>query len=341
MNSTAPTSMPEGPRPVATALVAGIPVDDVTMDQTVEMIGGFIDVGRATGRTFQLATINVDFVVNAQRDDELRAILQRADVCMADGMPIVWYAQIAGVPFRERVAGADLVPALVDRSRARGWRVLLFGSAEGVAESAAAMLVERFPGAIVHGMSGPMLRDVRAMDDEWTSAITAFRPDVICVALGNPKQEKWIRAHRARLGASVLIGVGGTLDFIVGGRRRAPEWMRRFGLEWVYRASQEPARLGKRYLRDAVVFAPHMLRIVWRRVRWGAASDGGWPVSVESDCTTVHLTGFELRHRDVHALVALAREAHRGGRVLRVRGCDARSRRLLDSLGVVKTFEFT
>lgn len=340
MSSTTATSMPEGPRPVATALVAGVPVDDVTMEQTIEMIGGFIDIGRATGRTFQLATINVDFVVNAQRDDELRAILQRADVCMADGMPIVWYSQIAGVPFRERVAGADLVPALVDRSRARGWRVLLFGSAEGVAESAAEMLIERFPGAIVHGMSGPMLRDVRAMDDEWTEAITAFRPDVICVALGNPKQEKWIRAHRSRLGASVLIGVGGTLDFIVGGRRRAPEWMRRFGLEWVYRASQEPARLGKRYLRDAVVFAPHMLRIVWRRLRWGAASAGVWPVSVDGDRTTVDLTGSVLRHRDVHALLALAREAHRGGQVLRVRGCDAGSRRLLDSLGVVKTFEF-
>lgn len=340
MTASAATTISDTPPPVAAALVAGVPVDDVTMDETVEMIGGFIEVGRRTGRTFQLATINVDFVVNAQHDDELRAILQRADVCVADGMPVVWYAKIAGVALRERVAGADLVPALVDRSRTTGWRVLLFGSAEGVAEAAAAMLVERFPGAIVQGMSGPMLRDVRAMDHEWTAAITAFAPDVICVALGNPKQEKWIRAHRTSLGASVLIGVGGTLDFIVGGRRRAPEWMRRFGLEWVYRASQEPARLGKRYFRDAVVFAPHMLRVVWRRLRRGAATVGGWPVRIDGDRTIVDLTGSVVRHPDVHALVALARNAHRAGRVLRLQGCDPASRLLLDSLGVVKVFEF-
>lgn len=342
MTSTdsAATAMPRSPRSVASALVAGVPVDDVTMDDTIAMIGDFIEVGRKTGRTFQLATINVDFVVNAQHDDELKAILQRADVCVADGMPVVWYAKIAGVPLRERVAGADLVPALVDRSLEHGWRVLLFGSAEGVAESAAAMLSERSPGAIVQGMSGPMLRDVRAMDDEWTTAITAFAPDVICVALGNPKQEKWISAHRTHLGASVLIGVGGTLDFIVGGRRRAPEWMRRFGLEWVYRASQEPARLGKRYFRDAVVFAPHMLRVIARRLRWGAASSGNWPMNVDHSVSSVDLTGSMLRHSDVHALVALARDAHRVGRVLRLRGCDPASRRLIDSLGVVKVFEF-
>jgi len=324
----------------AAVLVAGVPVDDVTMEESLVLISDFIDVGRATGRSFQLATINVDFVVNAQHDDELKAILQRADVCVADGMPVVWYARIAGVPLRERVAGADLVPALIDRSRTTGWRILLFGSAEGVAESAATTLVDRYPGAIVQGMSGPILRDVRSMDDEWTAAITAFAPDVICVALGNPKQEKWIRAHRAQLGASVLIGVGGTLDFIVGGRRRAPEWMRKFGLEWVYRASQEPARLGKRYFRDAIVFAPHMVRVIARRVRWGAARVGDWSVSADGSDTTVELAGTVLRRNEVDGLIRVARSAQRGGGALRVRHCEPGSRQLLDSLGVVKVFEF-
>lgn len=325
-------------RPIDASLVAGVPVDDVTAEEALELIAWFIGAGRGSGRTFQIATVNVDFVVNAQHDQVLREILLRADLCVADGMPVVWYSKLKGVPLRERVTGADLVPSLVDRSREHGWRVLLFGSAPGVAEAAADLLVGRFPGASVHGISGPMLRDVAAMEQEWLDAITELRPDVICVALGNPKQEKWIEAFRSRLGVPVLIGVGGTLDFLVGGRRRAPDWMKRSGLEWVYRAAQEPGRLGRRYLRDAIVFAPHAARALWGRLREGKRLPRAWPATITGADVTVDLAGVEAGIYDLQALVAMARDARRAGGRVHLAGLTATTRQALDRMDVIKLF---
>jgi N-acetylglucosaminyldiphosphoundecaprenol N-acetyl-beta-D-mannosaminyltransferase len=256
-------------------------------------------------------------------------------------MPIVWHAALTGSPLRSRVAGADLVPALVERSCRTGWRVLLFGSAEGVAESAAALLRERSPGAVVHGISGPILADPRRMDDVWIDEIRAFAPDIICVALGNPKQERWIDAHRSRLGAAVLIGVGGTLDFLVGGRRRAPNWMRRAGLEWLFRAAQEPKRLGKRYGHDAVVFGPHLLRAIIGRVRGASAGSRLASAVVDEDgVRRISLEGREPTANDLAVLCAAGRTAHRSGERVVVTGADrwsASSRSEIDPHGV---FEF-
>lgn len=330
-------------QPVDAAVIAGVPVDDVTMAQTLSMIEAFIDEGRATGRSFQIATINVDFVVNAQRDASVLAILQRADLCLPDGMPIVWHARLTGIKFRERVAGADLVPLIVDRSRAVGWRVLLFGSAAGVAESAAQLLLEKYPDAVVRGISGPFMSDVRRMDQSDIDEIVTFAPDVICVALGNPKQEKWIEAHRSALGASVLIGVGGTLDFLVGERRRAPIWMRRSGLEWLFRAVQEPRRLGRRYMRDARVFGPLLPRAAIARVRSATTKPHTFSgeLDVGADRYVVDLGGRSVTTHDAAQLVGLARTANRAGKRLELVGVTAGTAHILKSANIVKMFNIT
>ncbi len=333
-------------REIEAAVVAGVPVDDVTFSEAVELIGEFIAIGRASGRTHQVATVNVDFVVNAVRDRSVMDILQRADLCLADGMPIVWHARLAGIRLRERVAGADLVPRLADLSRQSGWRIVLFGSAESVAETAADMLRRRFPGANVFGISGPMMRDVGAMDDRWVQDIKSFDPDVVCVALGNPKQERWIDAHRSKFDGPVFIGVGGTLDFLVGGRRRAPNWMQKSGLEWVHRAAQEPGRLGRRYVRDALAFGPWLARAAARavreRLRRSATSGTAvvWPTftSDADGSVTVDLAGAVLTDRLVSRLVGVARSCHRSGTVLQLTGWSMGMRARLDRLGVVKMF---
>jgi N-acetylglucosaminyldiphosphoundecaprenol N-acetyl-beta-D-mannosaminyltransferase len=242
------------------ALVHGIPIDDVTLDGAVAVIGDMIARGRAGGRSFQVATVNVDFVVNAHRDRETLAILQGADLCIADGMPIVWTARAAGTPLSGRVTGADLVPAVVERAAATGWRIVFLGGAPGVADAAAALMKERYGDVAVTGVPAPVLPTGNEVDEELLRRLDELRPDVICVAFGNPKQERWIAAHRRLVKGAVMIGVGGTLDFLVGERRRAPRWVQRSGLEWVYRAVQEPARLGPRYARDAVVFGPILVR---------------------------------------------------------------------------------
>lgn len=259
------------PRPPA--LLFGVPIDDLTMDETVAAVGGLVTDGRRHGRTHQIATVNVDFLVNALADDGVHQLLQNADICLADGAPIVWGARAAHMALRERIAGADLVPALAARSVSAGWRIHLFGSAPGTAERAAELLIERYPGARITGDSGGFIKDVGQIDEVLLASLAAADPDILCVALGNPKQERFIETYRTRLGAPVMIGVGGTLDFIVGGRRRAPLWVQRIGLEWVVRAAQEPGRLGKRYAHDALVFFPRLARYLWVVRRHRAHAD--------------------------------------------------------------------
>jgi N-acetylglucosaminyldiphosphoundecaprenol N-acetyl-beta-D-mannosaminyltransferase len=248
------------------ALVCGIPIADLTLDETLELVDELVSIGRERATSHQIATVNVDFLVNAIDDDAVADILRGADVCLADGMPVVWATRWLGTPIAGRVAGSDLVPLLIDASRSRHWNVYVFGSAPDVADDASQLLADRFPGARFTIDPGPMIDDVEHIDDEVLDTIARADPDILCVALGNPKQERFIAAHRDRLAIPVMIGVGGSLDMLVGKRRRAPVWMQRLGLEWVARAVQEPRRLGRRYAHDIRIFGPTVAR-EWRAAR--------------------------------------------------------------------------
>lgn len=249
------------------ALLFGIPIADVTMDETVDLIGDWIADGRSQGRSRQIATVNVDFVVNAHDDPSLAEILRRADLCLADGMPLVWAARTVGTPIVERVAGSDLVPRLFARSASDGSRIHVLGSSPEVARRAEELVGERYPGADVTFDPGPRIDDPTAPPEGVLDSIVARDPDVLCVALGNPKQERFIAAHRDALGVPVSIGIGGSIDMLVGERKRAPTWAQRTGLEWVARALQEPGRLGRRYAHDLRVIVPMAAAEIWRARR--------------------------------------------------------------------------
>lgn len=271
------------------ALLFGVPIADLTLDETVDLIGDLIAAGRSRGRTSQIATVNVDFLVNALEDEGLREILQSADLCLADGVPIVWATKLLGMPVRQRVAGSDLVPLLGAASAARGWRVHFFGSSHDVAARARAVFKDRYPGARVSIDAGPVVTTPEVVDHGILDSLTAVDADVLCIALGNPKQEKFINAYRSSLGSPVLIGVGGSLDMLVGHRRRAPTWIQRLGLEWVVRALQEPRRLGRRYAHDIRVFGPLFCReyLATRRRR----GRSGVTIEVADDVVVVRLGG--------------------------------------------------
>ncbi len=234
-----------------------------SIEEAIEHIFELVGDGRLNGRTHQVATVNVDFVVNALSDPTLRQNLRRTSLSIPDGMPIVWGSRLLGTPVRERVAGADLVPALGARAARTGMRLALFGAGPGVAERAAARLRTTNPELDVVADSGPSfgsVDDLSIGDLDW---LVRANPDICCVAFGNPKQELFIDRFGDALGIPVMIGVGGTLDFLVGVQRRAPRWMQRSGLEWTHRLVSDPRRLTGRYLRDALVFLPKLAQQGW------------------------------------------------------------------------------
>jgi N-acetylglucosaminyldiphosphoundecaprenol N-acetyl-beta-D-mannosaminyltransferase len=236
-------------------VILGIPVDDLDIGETLDRLEEFVISGRVNKKSHQVVTVNADFVVNAMRDPELRTILQEAHLASADGMPLVWGARLLGEPLKGRVTGSDFVPALVERAANKGFSIFLLGAAPQVAARAAQILKERHPGLQIAGVISPPVSSILEMNPSIIDEIKAAKPDILLVAFGNPKQEKWISMYAAQLQVPVMIGVGGTLDFIAGNLKRAPEWMQRYGLEWLFRLLQEPRRLWRRYVVDLFVFS--------------------------------------------------------------------------------------
>lgn len=253
-------------------VVLGVPVDNLTMEEALNRCDEFIAVGRATGRTHQIATVNADFVVNSIHDPELQRILQEADMATADGMPLVWGSRLLGGSLPGRVTGADMVPALARRAAEKGYSIFFLGAREGIAAQAAAILQGRNPGMRIAGVLSPPPRSLMEIDRSVVEEVKAARPDILLVAFGNPKQEKWIRMHAHELQVPICIGVGGTFDMIVGVTKRAPAWVQKIGLEWAYRLSQEPRRLAKRYLHDFGYFGYFFARQWWGMRRGTAVS---------------------------------------------------------------------
>jgi N-acetylglucosaminyldiphosphoundecaprenol N-acetyl-beta-D-mannosaminyltransferase len=217
--------------------VLGVRVDCLDMEGTLTRIAGMAEAG---GPCRLVATVNAEFVMQAHRDPEFAAILESADLAVVDGSGVLWAARRQGCDLATKVAGIDLVIGLAELCAARGWRPFLLGAMPGVAEAAAERLAERFPGFQAAGTwagePGP------AGDAEALRRITAARPDLLLVAYGHPRQERWIARHRERLPVPVAMGVGGAFDFAAGRVRRAPAWMRRAHLEWLFRLLIQPWR---------------------------------------------------------------------------------------------------
>lgn len=240
--------------------VLGVPIDQVTITEAVNLLERMV----LSGKPHYFATANVDFLCQATTDPELHRILIEADLVLCDGAPIRWASRLLRSPLPERVAGADLVPALLRLSAQRGFRIFLLGASPESAADAVLMVKRDYPGVMIVGHYSPPFGDLTDLDnDEIRGRIRAAQPDILFVAFGCPKQEKWIAAHCAQLGVPVAGGVGATIDFISHHRRRAPLWMQRVGLEWAFRMFCEPRRLLPRYWRDIRVFSYELVGQYW------------------------------------------------------------------------------
>ena len=195
----------------------------------------------------------------------MRRILLDAHLVLCDGTPLVWASRLLGNPLSERVAGSDLVPCLLELAARKRYRVFFLGASPESNAQAIANVRRRLPDLEIAGHHSPPFCPLPEMDHAGICRrLRGARPDIVLVAFGCPKAEKWMAMHYRSLGVPVMIGVGGTIDFLAGRLRRAPLWMQRSGLEWVFRLAQEPRRLAGRYASDLWHFG------------WGLAAQWWW-----------------------------------------------------------------
>jgi N-acetylglucosaminyldiphosphoundecaprenol N-acetyl-beta-D-mannosaminyltransferase len=243
--------------------IDGLFFDDVSMPEATARI---VELAKKRDKARFVCTGNLDHLAIAAADDEFRQAYLDADLVVADGAPVVWLSKLRGTPLRERVAGSDLFWTLSRASEEHGITLFFLGGVEGAADDAKAAVEKRHPGARVVGTYCPPFKTFAtdAEQDKIREVVRAAKPDVLLVAFGAPKQEKWIAKNKDRLGVPIAMGVGGSFEMASGKVKRAPVWMQRVGLEWFYRFAQEPRRLYQRYIvRDI----PHLGKAAVRSVR--------------------------------------------------------------------------
>ncbi|WP_425061004.1 N-acetylglucosaminyldiphosphoundecaprenol N-acetyl-beta-D-mannosaminyltransferase [Sporomusa carbonis] len=219
------------------ATVLNIMIDTVTMSEAVAKIEQYI----AEKTPHLIATANAEMVMMAQEDQELAAILRQCALVVPDGAGVVWAARHQGYTMPERVTGYDLAQNLLAKAVAKGYRVFMFGGQPDIVEKAKNIALKQYPGLNVAGTRHGFFS---AQDEPAIiESIQSAKPDILLVALGVPKQEKWLAKHLEKLNVPVCMGVGGTFDVMAGAVKRAPLWMQRINLEWLFRLICQPQRI--------------------------------------------------------------------------------------------------
>ena len=223
--------------------ILGVEIDAMTMPLALEIVESAVQEREKV----QFAFCTVHTLVESQDEPRLASAINNAVAC-PDGMPLVWLCRLKGARSTHRVYGPDATLALCEYGVSRGWRHYFYGSTEETVKALAQSLTQRFPGLQVAGYYSPPFRQLIPEEDEAIVAqINAASPDLVWVGLGMPKQELWMAEHAPRLDAPVVLAVGAAFDFHSGVKRQAPRWMQKSGLEWLFRLSQEPGRLWRRY----------------------------------------------------------------------------------------------
>jgi N-acetylglucosaminyldiphosphoundecaprenol N-acetyl-beta-D-mannosaminyltransferase len=217
--------------------ILDVPVSKVTVSETWQLVHRFMK----EPRLHQIATVNPEFVMKAQSDAEFAHILREAELCIPDGIGLIYASRWLQDPLPERVAGSELVYHVAELAAQEGWRLFLLGAAPGVAEQAAQVFQTRYSALIIADTyaGSPAL----AENEDIVARINASGADILFVAYGAPNQDKWIARNREKMPLiRIAIGVGGSLDFVSGSAVRAPQWVQQLGLEWLHRLLHEPWR---------------------------------------------------------------------------------------------------
>jgi N-acetylglucosaminyldiphosphoundecaprenol N-acetyl-beta-D-mannosaminyltransferase len=247
-------------------LLAGVPIDRMTMRDSLCWIASELRSRPQNAKPLLVMGPNAHIVTTAQRSPEFLSALAVADLCVPDGISVVLAGLILGQPIPERATGGDLMEKLCEFAARENLSVFFLGGLPGAATGAAAVLKNRYPGLRVHAFCPPLHFEKDPVELEIVlDTIRASKPDILCVALGVPRQEIWMQRHCASLPIRLAISVGAALDTQAGLRSRAPEWTRKLGLEWAYRLAREPRRLWRRYLIGNTRFIFLVLAAWWRK----------------------------------------------------------------------------
>lgn len=239
--------------------IGGTGISDITLEETMDLFDQWIQ--EKTPR--QICVTPVNCVVWASQDPSLQTIYNQADLTLCDGVPLIWASAFIGSQkLRGRVTGLDLLPQYMERVHQKQYRVFFLGSAPGVAAEYQAQLEALFPGIQIVGTYSPPYAAQFSEEEnqKMVEMINAAAPDILWVSLTAPKQDFWIAQHLSQLKSTINIGIGGALDVAVGRFKRAPIWMQKNGLEWLYRFMKEPRRLFRRYFVEAPAILPILLK---------------------------------------------------------------------------------
>lgn len=223
-------------------------IDNLTMDETLDAIDSLIKEDNCS----YVVTPNVDHIVQLEKDEELKRVYENASLILTDGKPLIWISNWYKTPIKEKISGSDLFPRVCELAAKKGYTMYLLGAAEGVADKAAKNLMDKYKGLNIVGTYSPPFGfekdkvELKKIERQ----IQEVHPDILIVGLGCPKQEKYMYHHCKELDVPISFGLGASIDFETGNIKRAPRWMSEHGLEWLYRITQDPKRLAKRYLVD-------------------------------------------------------------------------------------------
>jgi N-acetylglucosaminyldiphosphoundecaprenol N-acetyl-beta-D-mannosaminyltransferase len=229
---------------------------------TTEDTSKYLSESIRKGIKIFIQTVNVDHLILMRSDRYFKEIVESADIVTCDGMPIVWTSKIKRTPLPERVTGADLTVDLFKKSNEYGFKIFILGAAPGVAEKAANEVKRKYQGANITGVYSPSSEELYNEDASRNicNIINDSETNILLMALGTPKQEKWYYQHKNKLNVNVVIGVGAAIDFIAGTQKRAPVWLRKIGLEWFYRLLLNPKRMFSRYIVRDSKFIPMFIK---------------------------------------------------------------------------------
>lgn len=229
----------------ATATIWGVPFTPLSYEQTLSRIDTMVR-SRQSG---YFVTANLNYLMLCERQPAMNAVNREANFVIADGMPIVWRSRLGGTPLPERIAGSDLIYSMAELAAQKGHSVFLLGGAAGVAAAAAEALLKRYPALKIAGVECPPFRVLAPHEEvDLVARIRAAKPDILLVALGQPKGELWIHRWYKVLEVPVCVQLGGSFNFVTGQVQRAPQIVAQWGLEWLWRCACEPLRLGPRYV---------------------------------------------------------------------------------------------